>query len=192
MQRPDQAKRQLILDTATRLFASRPFHEVRLDDIAAEASLGKGTLYVYFSSKEDIYLELIRAGFAAMVHHVDLETAESSESAWQQITSIIRGLISFGTMYPDLYRVMRSGGLTPEDPQLLQTRARLTSLIESALRRGIKSGEMKDPHPELTAQFIPAFVRGALLFPPANLTPSRLEKHILRVLRSGINAEAEA
>lgn len=191
MQRPDEAKQQLILETATRLFASRPFHEVRLEDIAAEASLGKGTLYVYFSSKEDIYLELIRAGFAAMVDHVRLETDASSESAWKQIASIVRGLISFGMMYPDLYRVMRSGGLTPEDPALLRTRGQLTGIIEAALRRGIKSGEMKDPYPELTAQFIPALVRGALLFPPANLTPAKLEKHILRVLRGGIDAGVE-
>lgn len=191
MQRPDDAKRQLILDTATRLFASRPFHEVRLDDVASEASLGKGTLYVYFSSKEEIYLELIRAGFSRMVHHVRLETDGPGQSAWTQITSIIRALVSFGTMYPDLYRVMRSGGLTPEDPHLLSTRAELTTLIESALRRGIKAGEIKDPYPEITAQFIPALVRGALLFPAKNLTPARLEKHILRVLRSGISAEAD-
>ena len=67
MQRPDERKRKLITDTAARLFATRPFDKVRLDDIAAEARLGKGTLYVYFDSKEDLYFSLIYEGFAALV-----------------------------------------------------------------------------------------------------------------------------
>lgn len=44
MQRPDDAKRRQILDTAARLFAAKPFQEVKLDDIAAAAKLGKGTI----------------------------------------------------------------------------------------------------------------------------------------------------
>src|SRR3954451_9617083 len=67
MQRPDEKKRALITATAAKLFASRPFHKVRLDDIAAEAKIGKGTLYIYFDSKEDLYFSLIYQGFAGLV-----------------------------------------------------------------------------------------------------------------------------
>ena len=56
MQRPDEQKRQLIIDTAARFFATQPFHKVRLDDVAAAAQVGKGTLYIYFKSKEDLYV----------------------------------------------------------------------------------------------------------------------------------------
>lgn len=41
-----------ILDVAADLFANKPFHEVKLEDIAARARVGKGTLYLYWSSKE--------------------------------------------------------------------------------------------------------------------------------------------
>jgi len=43
-----------ILDAATRLFASQRFHEVRMDDIAAEADVSKGTLYSYFHDKDEL------------------------------------------------------------------------------------------------------------------------------------------
>ena len=48
-------KEQRILDTAADLFARQPFHKVLLSDVARVASVGKGTLYLYFKSKEDLY-----------------------------------------------------------------------------------------------------------------------------------------
>src|SRR5437764_12068059 len=75
MQRPDEHKRQLIIDTAGRFFATQPFHKVRLDDIAAAAKLGKGTLYIYFDSKEDLYFSLIYEGFAKLVDQLRGELA---------------------------------------------------------------------------------------------------------------------
>jgi TetR/AcrR family fatty acid metabolism transcriptional regulator len=49
----DQAERILI--AASRLFGAQRFHEVRMEDIAAEAEVGKGTLYRYFEDKEELY-----------------------------------------------------------------------------------------------------------------------------------------
>jgi hypothetical protein len=54
------------------------------------------------------------------------------------------------------------------------------------LREGTRSGELDDPHPELTTQFILSFVRGAVLYPPEGMTREALTCHILRLLRSGI------
>jgi AcrR family transcriptional regulator len=48
-----------MLDAAARLFGRQRFHEVRMDDIAAEAEVGKGTLYRYWSDKEQLYLALL-------------------------------------------------------------------------------------------------------------------------------------
>lgn len=186
MQKPDDTKRRAILEVAARLFASKPFHEVRLEDVAAAASLGKGTLYVYFASKEELYLSLVREGFAEMVEHARREAAAGAGTSWDRLRSIVRGLIAFGMRYPNLYRVMRSGSLTPEDAHLLKTRSDLTSMIECAILDGIRSGEIVDDQPLLTAQFVPAFVRGALLYPPASLTAEVLEEQIMKVLRSGV------
>lgn len=200
MQRPDEHKRREIIDAATRLFASRPFHEVRLDDVAAAAKVGKGTLYVYFQSKEDLYLSLIREGFAEMVRQAGSSprppaasaAGRADEEAWGRLRSIIAALVGFAVRFPDLYRIMRSGVITPEDPGLQRTRAELVGLIEGALRDGVARGVFDDPHPELTVQFILSFVRGALLYPPPDLTPQMLEDHIMRLLRRGIAAEVAA
>ena len=53
---PEQVDR--MLDAAARLFGAHRFHEVRMEDVAAAAEVGKGTLYRYFRDKEELYLAL--------------------------------------------------------------------------------------------------------------------------------------
>src|SRR5207248_6658178 len=59
-----------MLDVAARLFASRRFHEVRMEDIAAEADVGKGTLYRYFKDKDDLYLALLSRAAGQLIERV--------------------------------------------------------------------------------------------------------------------------
>jgi len=53
--------RQEILAAALRLFAAKGFHQVSMQEIAATAEFGTGTLYHFFSSKEDLFFELLVA-----------------------------------------------------------------------------------------------------------------------------------
>ena len=48
-----------MLAAAARLFGSQRFHEVRMEDIAAEAAVAKGTLYRYFADKEQLYRAML-------------------------------------------------------------------------------------------------------------------------------------
>ena len=54
-------RRQQILNAATTIFAENGFERTRMDDIAAAAEVSKGTLYLYFESKEAIFLALLTA-----------------------------------------------------------------------------------------------------------------------------------
>ena len=54
--RKKAATRQVIVETAIRLFGDRGIHAVTVDQIAAAADIGKGTIYNYFPTKEDIVL----------------------------------------------------------------------------------------------------------------------------------------
>lgn len=56
--------RQEILSAALRLFAEKGFHNVSMQEIAAEAEFATGTLYNFFSSKEDLFFELMEASAA--------------------------------------------------------------------------------------------------------------------------------
>lgn len=175
-----------ILDAASELFASRPFHEVRLEDIASLARVGKGTVYLYWSSKEEVYLAIVRRGFTRVLEQID-EQLPGEGGAWEKIHAVIRGLVDFAYKHPGVYRVMRSGMLTPDDPELQRVRAALADRITSVIQRGVAVGELADPYPALTTQFILSFARGAALYPPEGMTQEVLGAHLLGVLKRGID-----
>jgi AcrR family transcriptional regulator len=191
MQRPNPVKLGEILHAAAKLFAARPFHEVRLEDIATAAGVGKGTLYVYFESKEDLYIRLIRDGFARVVGRVK-DGLANAPGPREKLGVIAAELVDFAFSYPDLFRVMRSGVLTPDDQELQRSRQELAEIVVAVLREGTTAGALKDPFPDLTAQFILSFVRGAALYPPRGLTKEALREHLLHVLMRGIGPGAAA
>ena len=84
-------KRRKILEAAATAFANRDYHQVKTDDIAAAAGVGKGTLFRYFASKEELFMAT--ALFAAEVASAEIERAlaglddpiERLETACEQI-----------------------------------------------------------------------------------------------------------
>lgn len=186
MQRPDEAKRRLILDVAARQFATKPFHGVKLDQIAAEAKLGKGTIYIYFKSKEDLYIGLILEAADNLLNELARKAADCGDGgAWEQIEGMVDALLAFGRGFPHLYALVRTGAEMTHS-RLEEKRAEIATLCARVIRRGVRSGELSDPYPVLTAQYLLSFVRAALLYAPLSMSTSTIRKHILRVLGCGI------
>jgi AcrR family transcriptional regulator len=67
----DPAKARRIIDAAIQLFAERPFHEVRMEDIAARAQVAKGTLYLHYKDKEDLFLGIMNDGLQSLVERLE-------------------------------------------------------------------------------------------------------------------------
>jgi AcrR family transcriptional regulator len=67
--RDPDAKSRLILDAARRLLIARGFEDIALDDVAHEAGVAKGTLFLHFKSKEDLFF----AAFSELVESLHLE-----------------------------------------------------------------------------------------------------------------------
>jgi AcrR family transcriptional regulator len=189
MQRPDEQKRQLIIDTAGRLFAAQPFHKVRLDDVAAAAKLGKGTLYIYFESKEDLYFTLVYEGFTKLVDQLrDQLEAEVERPAAEQLRRIVAALVAFGFQNPHLFELVRTAGAVPghTDARWKEKGKELQVLIEQTIRRGISRKELADVHPELTALCIPGMVRSVMLFGPRDVDEQTVTRQIVSLLTRGI------
>jgi AcrR family transcriptional regulator len=56
--------RELVIRTARKMFAKKGVTETTMDDIAKEAKIGKGTIYHYFDSKEELYCVILDIDFA--------------------------------------------------------------------------------------------------------------------------------
>src|SRR5204862_7340477 len=71
----DPDKPQQIIDAAIRVFARSGYYNSRVSDIAREAGIASGTIYLYFKTKDDILVTLFREKMAAWVAYVRAEIA---------------------------------------------------------------------------------------------------------------------
>jgi|WetSurMetagenome_2_1015567.scaffolds.fasta_scaffold325867_1 AcrR family transcriptional regulator len=88
------AKSNIILDAARKVFSDKGFHETRLDDIAALAGFSKASLYNYFTDKEQIFLSLAIRDFEDLLEKLRAGAAESAPLL-TTIEHLIRTVFSF-------------------------------------------------------------------------------------------------
>src|SRR5579875_4013179 len=67
-----------VLQAATAVFARAGFHQARMEDIAQEAGLAKGTLYLYFKNKDDLIAAILHRLFSGELHA--LEELQASDA----------------------------------------------------------------------------------------------------------------
>ncbi|MGW8187489.1 MAG: TetR/AcrR family transcriptional regulator [Desulfobacterales bacterium] len=188
MQVPDAQKEMKILAAAAELFVVQPFHKVLLSDVAEAAGVGKGTLYVYFKSKEDLYMSVLYSGFDQLVERMQRRLNQSQIGPVENLEAAISEMVQFAYQNPHMFELMR----TVPRPGVFDKvrwdskREELRVLLVSIIRRGIASGEFFDPHPDLTARFIPGLVRSALMENPQSIDARTLTRHILRFVRVGL------
>ena len=83
-----------ILRCAAEVFSERPYHEVLTDDISARLKIGKGTLYRYFASKEELYFASIVDGLQGMQDAID-ETLRQNAPLERTIEGLARTIIGY-------------------------------------------------------------------------------------------------
>jgi len=191
MQVLDEQKRLKILTAATELFAAQPFHKVLLSEVAEAAGVGKGTLYIYFKNKEDLYLSVLYSGFAQLVERMQHRMNQSPLGPMENLEAAIREMVQFAYQNPHMFELMRtvSWRRVIDNAQWDGKRSELRVLIESIIRSGIACGEFSDPHPDITARFIPSMVRSVLIGGPQSIDAQTLSEHILRFVRAGLMRE---
>src|SRR5947209_20384999 len=95
-----------ILEAATRLFGAQRFHEVRMDDLAAEAEVGKGTLYRYFRDKEELYLALLERS-AHQINDRIREALAAADGSVARLEAVVGTIIAFFDENPHLFDLIQ-------------------------------------------------------------------------------------
>ena len=137
-----------ILDAALDLFVEKGFAATRLEDVAQRAGVSKGTVYLYFDSKDDLFKSVIRSGMVRAIEEAEKLVAGFEGSSadllrqiyagwWQNIggtklSGIPKLMISEAQNFPELARFYYD--------EVLQRGSRL---FASALERGVARGEFR-------------------------------------------------
>ena len=161
--RSDQAKderRMAFLNAAMDEFFERGFAAARVDDIAQRAGLSKGTLYLYFKSKEALFLGLVKSVAVPKIEQMEMLVA-NAPTASAAISGILRFVPQLirGSMIPRIVKVLiGDGGRFPEVAQAYRQNVidRALGLIAAILKRGQDNGEFTIEDPDLTARLVVA------------------------------------
>ncbi len=187
MQMLDEKKRRKIQDAAAHLFATRPYHEVRLEDVAAQAGVGKGTVYTYFDNKQCLFASLLNDGVSQMVDILQQKIGQSKQNPRRTIRIIVTALVDNAFQNPQLFELMRFVP-APSRSSIRSVRLQqLYDMLEQAIRRGVAEGSLHDPHPELTAVFIPGMLRSVMLFSKTLPRRKVLIEHLMRFIDGGLH-----
>lgn len=96
---PPEEKKKVIFEAARQVILHRGFDGAKMEEIAARAGVGKGTLYNFFDSKEALFLSLVIESLADFRDLIDAQM-DPIEDPWEQIAGAWRILML--QVFPDL------------------------------------------------------------------------------------------
>jgi AcrR family transcriptional regulator len=166
------AKKQEILEAAMKLFARNGVTNTKMAHIAEAAGVGKGTIYEYFRSKEDI--------FASAYHHMFAETEELIEKVLQSnigpeerlkavLGDTIEALLGDGGEFAGIMMEFWSEGIRSKDDRILkiinldEIYRQYRQIISEILEEGISQGIFRRVDTHLTASALIGAMDGLFL-----------------------------
>jgi AcrR family transcriptional regulator len=147
------ARRQAIIDASARVFARRGYHATGIMDLCEANELGKGALYHYIGSKEEL-LAAIHDRVMDEVLRGSERVAEARGSPAEKLAMLGEELLDVIHRYPDHVWVFlhEFPALTGARAETFRKRRRLyESRVEAVLRAGVESGAFRHLDPWLTA-----------------------------------------
>jgi AcrR family transcriptional regulator len=181
------ARPQELLDAALDLFVERGFAATRLDDVARAAGVSKGTLYLYFCSKEELFKAVVRESVLphlgeaeGMLDHFTGNTAELLRGLmttwWDKIgntklSGLTKLMIAEAGNFPDLARFYQEEVID-----------RGEKLVTKMLERGMARGEIRTVNIEIASRILIAPILMMMLWKHSvgvcQIAPDQLDAYL--------------
>ncbi|WP_084452114.1 TetR/AcrR family transcriptional regulator [Roseateles chitosanitabidus] len=158
-QRRKEARPQELLEAALALFVEKGFAATRSEEVAARAGVSKGTLYLYYPSKEELFKAVVREAIGAKIAEGVEEFGKHQGSMAELLTwmlwswwermgltpagGIHKIMLSEARNFPELARFYQEEVIEPS-----------CGLLSEVVKRGIASGEFREVDPEATVMVL--------------------------------------
>ena len=197
-------RRREILAAATRVFARKGYHATRVSDVAWEAGVAQGTVYLYFGSREEILIAAFETFAEGMRAGVG-EALGAEELALDRLRSVVRAVLSSMETEPELSKVMldfwsagafgakgSEGGPVIDLGEIYaEYRGIFGRLLGEAKEEGSVRGDLLEDAPAVIVGAIEGVLLQWLVDPGAR-SPLEMSEPILDVLLGGLSGKRRA
>ncbi len=151
---PEQDKKEKIIIAALEIFSQKLFHQVAMSEVAAASGVGKGTIYLYFDSKEALFREVIK--YSYKVYYDSLENCmEAGRSACDKLKRVMDMQKEFVQTQKRFVYMLAEEKLVSSlilEEEAFQGQQEIIDLVRQVIDEGIKEGEFRDMDPALAAK----------------------------------------
>ena len=156
--RPEHRPQQII-EAALEVFGEFGLARTRLQDIADRAGVSKGTIYLYFPNKEELFREMVRQTAVAAIESSEKTTTQGTPT--EQLCAAMRAYWKFvrSPEFSTIYRLVM--GELHQFPDLAKFYAdevvsRVLRMLAGIIHRGVEAGEFRDIDPFVAARMLMA------------------------------------
>lgn len=194
-----EAQRQRIMQAAVKVFGKQGYHRSTITQIAQTADMGRGTLYWYFKSKEDLFREVILQFMHGSVQQLQ-EMINQEDSLEQTLRKIIRSWLDMAVEQPEYVHIMYSiyshhaeGELAHE---LLSATTELyrqiIAFLEALFQKAIHSGQMRSADSYRLSRLMIGLIDGIVLqhLFVEPIQPEAMTEVVLGLMLKGLRPEA--
>jgi AcrR family transcriptional regulator len=185
------AKRQRILAAALKLFAHQAYQAVTMDRVAEAAGVAKGTLYLYFPSKDALYLGVLNDGLDTAYR-----TYQASADPKLPVVERMRRSIAVTVEFYDERRDFLQF-FAMEEPRLSEARTRIIegsrergfNFFASLIEEGMRIGVFTRVDPRLATLTIQGAIRSLLLYYGPNRPVSEISRELGNLILRSLGAD---
>jgi len=149
-----EEKRERILKAALDIFSGKLFHQVKMDEIAVQAGVGKGTLYLYFENKEHLFREAFKYAMELYFSRL-LEALEEELTPREKLQKIAFLHLNYLKEYLKVIYLLAGESMAPHfilQEEILKIRRKTVALLQDIMEEGVRRGEFRPLDTSLAAR----------------------------------------
>ena len=192
----DERKIQII-NAAEDVFTKKGFDQARMDDIAEETGLSKGTLYLYFKSKDDLIIaildRMIQREFKQL-ENLNQDELSATDTIWKITDLLTKDILGWLRLIPIVYQFLALAFRNKYVQLALKKYInRYLDILVPIIQRGVEAGEFRQVDTREVAIAMGAMIEGTLLLWVYDRSIVEPQYHIrsgMKLLLEGVQARA--
>jgi len=188
-------RKDQIMNAAEEVFTRKGFSDARMDDIAEETGLSKGTLYLYYKSKNDLIIAILDRIFQRefrAFENLDLASMSATDAIWAFTETTSKDVKMMLRLLPITYEFMGLAFRNKFVQKAFKTYFnRYMDILIPVIQHGIETGEFRSTDAKEVALAMGAIMEGTLLLWVYDKSLVDPEKHLrsgMKLLLEGVKA----